>query len=85
MTGGQVVALIEQVGLPLVLAAIGATLAWRLGGKLLGALIDGYRERIAALDEERDHFRDRSERAEDRTAELCREMIDALRKGASHE
>ena len=85
MDPATIAQVVEVVGLPVVLAAIGAVLAWKLGGKLLAAMLDGQRERVEQLTADRDHFRARSESADDRTAELCRSMIDALRKEAQHE
>jgi hypothetical protein len=85
MDPATVAQVVEVVGLPVAITAIVAVLAWKLGGRLLAAMVDGYRERIAALQADRDHFRDRSEAAEDRTAKLCASMVDALRKGAEHE
>lgn len=69
----------QKVGIPIVLLAAGVVVIWRLAGQLLGALIESHREQLADLKADRDHFRDRSEGAEDRTGGLARELIDECR------
>lgn len=70
---------VERLGLPIVVLGAAVFVVWRLGGKLLGELVASYRERIGALERDRDHFRDRSERLEDETQRLCQSMIADLR------
>lgn len=71
---------VERVGVPIAILAAGVFLLWRLGGRLLRALVESYSARISALEADRDHFRDRSEAADDRMNGLCTSMIDVLRK-----
>ena len=80
MTIEAAVDLAQKVGIPTAILAAAVFLTWRLGARLLSALIESYQERIAALEADRDHFRDRSEASEDRTDGLCRELIDEARK-----
>lgn len=80
MTIEAVTAFLERVGVPIALSVAAVVLFWRLGGTLLRALVESYRERIAGLEADRDHFRDRAESADDRMNGLCRELIDAARR-----
>lgn len=79
MNGEAVLELIERNGLPVVMAIGAVALLWRFGGVVLRALLEAHTSRVKSLEVERDHFRDRSEASEDRTAALARELIDECR------
>jgi hypothetical protein len=76
VNGEAVLELIERNGLPVVMAIGAVALLWRFGGVVLRA---PHTSRVKSLEVERDHFRDRSEASEDRTAALARELIDECR------
>jgi hypothetical protein len=78
-------AVAERVGVPIVLLGAGALLLWKVLAMTLTRLIEAYRERIAALEADRQHFRDRAEAHDDRANGLCRELIDEARTRASRE
>lgn len=85
MSVEAVLELAQKVGLPVVLLGAGAFLLWKVLSMTLARLVEAYRERIAALEADRMHFRDRAEAHDDRANGLCRELIDEARKRAGRE
>lgn len=83
MDPAAVLSFVERIGVPVAVLAAATFLLWRTGGRLVHELVASYRERIAGLEGERDHFRDRSEAADDRTQILARELIDECRSRAN--
>jgi hypothetical protein len=77
------VAVAERIGVPAAILVAGVVVIWRLGGLLVARLVESYQQRVAALEADRDHFRDRSERLDDGDRELCQSMIADIRRAAT--
>jgi hypothetical protein len=85
MTFEAALELSQKVGLPVVVLGAGVVVLWRIGGLLIRALVEAHKGQVTSLEADRDHFRDRSEAAEDRVNGLCQSMIADLRRSTEHD